>query len=306
MKKLLNLKRLLKMRNNRGFTLVEIIIASVLLGVLVVGVVMFVTPLFDILKSNKKNARATMLAESIDTYIAGCIRGAQRIEVIQNTTLEDIMTSGLTLTEEAKKAKERIFKYMEAGTNATKFEVRCIGITWMTDTSTLNSAKKQILVNCTVDNNFSPGFDTTNTLKILNEDLDGDGANDHVTKVFDDSMYNNLYPRISIETFKTVDETGAETATNASGYKVSSKVYLDMDCYNVLSAERGNTNLSFDGAAHVECPNIKVAEPIVTIKDEQNAIDSGRSGRVFTENAGALGEKNYYYPDTFIFYVVPK
>ena len=299
MKKLFNLKRLLKLRNKSGFTLVEVIIASVLLGLLIVGVVTFISPLFDIIKSNKQNARATMLAETIDTYISGSIRGAQVVEVFANTTLEEVKTQGIdettisdtNLRKKVEDAKSRLFDFMNAGDNADNFEIRCIGITWKTDDSTLNGAKKQILTNCRVDNNFSGGYD--NKLQIKS---DGD------TKVFDDSIYNNLYPRISLETFSKLDDDDSETGDNASGYKISSKVYLDKDCYNVLSAAaRENTNLSFEGAAYVECANITSASEIIFLKNEQDGIDSGRSGRQFSENGS-----NYYYPDTFIYYIVPK
>ena len=303
MKKLYNLKRLLKKRNNGGFTLVEVIIASVLLGILVTGLVMFITPILSVIQNNKNAARATMLAESINTYISGNIRNAAVVEVVKNTTLETLKTTGLQGTE----ALTRIVDdYMLKSKHDETHEVRCIGITWLEDSSSPVGKKKQMLTYYTVDNNFADGY--TNSLKIIS---------DTENRVFDDVLYDNLYPRITLDTFKKLeDDEETEKDTNANGYKITSNIYLDMGCYSVESATaRENSTLAFEGVAYVECTNMTTTEEVdgvqrlvpgttsdtIEINDEQSAIDAGRATNQYLENG-----KNYYYPDTYIFYVVAK
>ena len=60
MKKIL---RLLKRRNNGGFTLIEVIISCALLAILILAVMGMVTPVMSVVMSNEKNANALMIAE---------------------------------------------------------------------------------------------------------------------------------------------------------------------------------------------------------------------------------------------------
>lgn len=285
MKKLLNLKRLLGMRKNKGFTLVEVIISSALLGILVVGVVTFMTPVLSMIQSEQKSARAMMLAESIDTYISGSIRSAELVEVFTNVSLEEAQTVGMM--NDSSGAKGNITIFMGAGENASIFEVRCIGVNWLEDS--VSGRKKLMLTNCTVDNNFSGGYANQLTIK-------------KVDKVFDDSMYNGLHPRITLETFKAQDASGAETSANARGYMVSSKVYLNPECYNVTSeAIREKTNVAFEGVSYIQCVNLRApsSSPIRQMYNTQAAIDSHRGTNQYSDNGNY-----YYYPDMLIYYVV--
>lgn len=285
MKKLLNPKRLLKKRNNGGFTLLEVIVSCALLGILVVGVMTFVSPIFNMLRINEKNARATLLSETLDSYIAGSLKNAKMVEVFTNTTRDHAKTDGM----EGTTGLQNINQFMEA--NHSDFEVRCIGINWFVDgASPVSGRKKLVLTNCEVDKNYSTGY--TNNLVITKE-----------TKVFDDTLYDGLYPIVTIETFASQDSAGNDKSTNASGYKITADIYGDPRCYSVISdAARGNSYLSFKGATYVQCVNMTApASNIIELNSTQAAIDSGRSGNEYTENG-----ESYYYPDTYIYYVVPK
>lgn len=291
MKKRFNLKRLLSKRNNGGFTLVEVIISCMLLGILVLGVVTFITPIMNMMTNNKKTARATMLAESINTYIMGTIRGAEKIEVFTGVPYHQAVLKGMDDDHSGSMLNLTIF--MGAGDNASKYEVRCLAVHWVTDTSSPIAGKKKLmLTNCMVDNNFSAGY--ANKLKIVGIP----------TKVFDDSMYSDLYPMITVETFSRQDSSGKDTHINANGYKISSKIYLDMDCYSTTSdTARENGTLSFEGVSYVQCHNIGNASSIANVYSTQNGIDLGVSfsGNLYTEN-----EHDYYYPSTYIYYIVRK
>lgn len=295
MKKLFNLKRLLKKRNNGGFTLVEVVISCALLGILVVGVVAFASPIFGMIASGQKNARATMLAETLDSYIAGCLKNARCVDVIQNTSIERLSTTGIDGTAAVNDDPNSVLKFMKATGNAAEFEVRCLGICWV-ENKGLGGKKKQMLVNCRVDNNFSSGY---NNLLVLQSNS-GTPIQD---KVFDDSLYDGLFPVINVETFKSMDEAGAETATNAHGYKITANIYTNPTSYNVISeAARDKASLGFRGVTFAQCMNMKTpANDIVTLNSTQNTIDANRATRQYTDNG-----TNYYYPDTYIYYVVPK
>lgn len=287
MKKLFNLKRLLKKRNNGGFTLIEVVISCALLGILIVGVVSFVSPIFSMISTNQKSARATLLAETLDSYIAGNLKTAKKVEVFTNTTGSHAKTAGMVGTDGLK----RISDFMHENSNFEKYEVRCIGVSWSVDAaSAVTGRKKLLLTNCKVDNNFSDGYN--NTLKILGE-----------TKVFDDSLYDGLYPIISVEPFSAQDSSGTETGTNASGYKISAKIYSNQTCYSVISdAARQKGSLAFEGVTYVQFVNMyEPASGITELNSTQTAIDSGKASNQYTENGGT-----YYYPDTFIYYVVLK
>lgn len=310
MKKVFNLKRLLRMRNKSGFTLVEVIISCALLGILVMGMVMFMTPVLSIINTGQKSARATMLAETIDTYIAGCIKNAARVHVVDNVSISRMSSTGVMGFYFA---NENILNFMREGNNSSKYEVRCLGICWLDnqaldgnqnkDRSTLggesNVKKKLMLAHYVVDNNFTAGYN--NTLKLQTDASTGKAI---YTKVFDDMLYNGLYPVVTIESFKAMDASGTELDTNASGYKITTDVYSDQNCYDVYSeSARNKSHLSFSGITFAQCLNMKqpAYNPTAAYVDVQTAINVSKGGRQYEEYGS-----NFYYPDTFIYYVVPK
>lgn len=312
MKKIFSPKRLLKMRNKSGFTLVEVIISSALLGILFMGICMFVTPVLSMINTGQKSARATMLAETIDTYIVGCLKNAARVHVVENVSISRMSTvgiAGLTFGEDA----DNIVSFMKEGDNSSKYEVRCLGICWVDnqgldgnqnkDRSTLggeaNVKKKLMLVHCTVDNNFTPGYG--NFLTLQKDTATGKPIQ---TKVFDDMLYNELYPVVKVESFPAMDASGTTLATNASGYQITTDVYTDSKCYDVISdTAREKSHISFRGVAYAQCLNMNrpACDPVGAFGTVQQAIDSYKGSRQYTDYGF-----NCYYPDTFIYYAVPK
>lgn len=296
MKKSLNLKRLLKKRNNGGFTLIEVIISVALLGILMMGITMFISPILNTIKLNKKNARATMLAETLDSYISGSLKNAKYVLVVTNTTQERMTTVGATgITY----AQDTIIPFMRA--NSDDYEVRCLGINWVEEKSSssdFTGNKKLMITNRKVDNNFSSGYN--NQLVIIPATSETERKRE---KVFDDSLYSLLYPVIDVETFKAQNPDGSEADANAKGYKISAKIYSDPACYNVISdAAREKSYLAFEGVTYAQCANMTTpASDVVPLATTQAAIDSRAA-----DSAYANGGNNYYYPDTFIYYVVPK
>lgn len=299
MKKRFNLKRLLSKRNSSGFTLIEVVIAMLLLGILVTGVITFASPILNLVKNNKNSAQATMLAEAIDTYIASALENAERVELWTNASV-DSAKGEYGVSSDSSGGYLNIRIWMEG--KPTERELRCIALRWADDESGVDGRKKLMLYNCIVDNDFSGG--SVNHLQILDE-----------FPVFDASLYSNLYPIVTLDTYSHVNADGS-TGFATNGYKVTTKVYSNINCYNTLSVERGKATPLFEGVEYIECPNMirmvggkaerypaSPARSLVgnNVADPQPAIDAYKTGKTYTE-----GESNYFYPDTIIYYVVPK
>lgn len=286
--KKLSFKRLLNKRNKGGFTLVEVVISCALLSILVLGVMGFVGPVMNIVRVNEKNARATMLAETINSYISGCLRSADLVEVFTLTSFEEASVPGSTILKGKGGGLNTIDTFLKTGDNAANYEVRCLGITWEDDTDS-EGKKKLCLTNCPVD--FRTLSGTTYPLNVTGQ-----------TKVFDAALYSGLYPVIEVSNFSaTKDEAGNYTGPNSRGFKVQTDVYSDQKCYNVLPAERNKSHLSFVGTSFIQCVNMKEpASNVIPMRDDlQAAIDSRNVSRAYTN-----GGQTFYYPNTYIYYVV--
>lgn len=292
MKKLFNIKRLLKARNSSGFTLVEVIISCTLLSILVLGIMSFVTPVLKMLSSGQKNARATMLAETLDTYISGVLRTATMVEVFENvdcvyeySTASDINFMAYSPDGEG---MHKIDEFMRTGENAVNFEVRALGI--MTKNTGQITSQGIRLYNIPVENNFSEGSVTLNVQM------------SKARPAFHDLMFEGLYPIIKLETFKSQDSSGDEVDANAKGYRISSKIYSDSKCYDPLDTQRDKSLLSFEGVTFFENLNYGTragvpteASDIITIASVQDSMD---------EHGSQEGE--LFYPATIICYVAPR
>lgn len=296
MKTITKLKRLLKKRNKGGFTLVEVVIACALLSILVLGVLNFVAPVMNRVAVARVNGRATMLAESINTYISGVLKTAYMVEVYENTTFE--IASDTNPSENLKSVSSdglhEIDEFMQEGDNMANYEVRCIGMKWLKDNGN-KGKKKLMLVSCDVENTLSAG---TIPLNLTSRRI-----------VFNSPLYDGLYPIVTLETFKAKDSSGTDVATNAFGYKVSTKVYTDIKCYAAISAaERKKSIMAFEGVSYFSCMNMSnPASDTIEAATLQGAIDANKGKTVSgEENKYTEGDKDYYYPETYIFYVVKK
>lgn len=288
MKKFFKIKRLLKARNKSGFTLVEVIISCALLAILVLGIMSFVTPVLKMVSSGQKNARATMLAETIDTYISGVLRTAKMVEVFENVDYVCPDTSGINMISSSPSGGGlyKIDEFMRTGDNAQKYEVRALGI--ITKTTGDVTTQGLRIYNIELTSSFGSGADVATSFEFKS-----------TPKVaFQDLMFEGLYPIVKLETFKAQESsTGTETDHNASGYRISTKVYSDLKCYNASGDERDKSRLAFEGVTFFENLNFNggSASDIITVATVQDSMDT------HGEVAGKL-----YYPATIIYYVAPK
>lgn len=283
MKKIL---KLLRKRNNKGFTLVEVIVSCALLGILILGMAFFATPIFDLIKDTQKDARATMLAESLNSYIYGLLKNAKYVAVFENVGPDDLASNGASLVSAAPDDETGIAKINSIVSSApTKYQVCCLAVKWLPDEKTGKS--KLMLENQIIGDD----------LKILSS-----------SQVFTDIMYDGLYPIITFETFGPLEETTSgeyvrvADSDNAKGYKLTTMVYSDQNCYSVQEATRTTrARLSFTGVSFVQCVNMnQPADDPIQVRTTQQQIDAKYGTYGYSEDGA-----NFYYPDTYVYYVVP-
>ncbi len=314
------IKRLLRLRNNSGFTLVEVIIATALLAILIVGMFGFVQPVMRSVRAKEQNARAVMLADTVESYIASSTKYAYYVATFSGVAASDVTAPNTSTLPAIAKAKytgtDEPYK-SAAGTlegmmkrrndlNKDNYEIRCIGMRWLTDPK--NGAKKLMLTNETV----------------IQENCALDLSKSKL--VFETCFYDGLYPVMEYKNFSTkyqeYDEAGnllfeyaPEKETIAPGLEITMDVYLDPACYSTTEATRTTQNMTFTGAmvanynilkniylrANGENKIITHAE-VHSYNDALSAATAADSTAVYTDPD--FGQT--YYPDTYIYYLVRK
>ena len=127
------LKQLLKRRRkNSGFTLVEVVISCGLLGILVLGVTLFITPVLRSAASNEANVRANLLAETIDNYINRSMRSAYFVQIFTNADRSDAYDGGAIAENENLKAMREFIDKCVDSDGKKVFELKCISLSWET------------------------------------------------------------------------------------------------------------------------------------------------------------------------------
>ena len=102
MKRLKRITHFLACRNKGGFTLSEVIISCALLGILMLGIVMFISPILETVKTTNSSTRASNAAESIEYYISRSIRNAAYIAVFTETNFTDVQSKASAVITDLK------------------------------------------------------------------------------------------------------------------------------------------------------------------------------------------------------------
>lgn len=307
------LRRLLRLRNSAGFTLVEVVVSCALLGILILGIMSFVTPILRSVRDKEKDARATMLAQSINTYIGSTIQYAYFVCTVSNCAKEDTLganpmvtsvkyTGSEFATSKANKGLETLktcFNTMNSAKPDT-FEIRCIGVRWLPDYD--DRQYKLMITNEKVNQN---------TLA-----LEGTPR-----AVFEDCFYNGMYPVVHFGNYDNQyyvnDDSGTkvpqvkdEDVDMAAALEIVTQVYTDMDCYNIVADKRTNAwqaveNVGFVGFSNIRSNYINKGDyeviPNIDAQLYSEAMAKDTSV-VFSED----GDTWYYYPESFIYYIVRK
>lgn len=203
------LKRLSKWRNSSGFTLVEVIVSTALLGVLIIGVLLFMTPVFGMANKSDVNQKADRTATTMELYMSKALRPSLFVKVFTGATLEDINdSSGAIYTDDEFQAMKSF-----ASSNSANYELRCISIKYVEDTNPRNSSvgnnpHKYMMFNEKIDTSFYMIDETKTEL------------------VFDNCFYEDIYPKFTFTVngvmfdssgkSYVVDESGNSLYTTAS------------------------------------------------------------------------------------------
>ena len=262
------LKRLLKRRRkNSGFTLVEVVISCGLLGILVLGITLFITPVLKSAASNEASVRATLLAETVNNYISRSTRSAYFVQVFTNAKREDALKDG-KITQNENLIKMKNFVEKNTDVNGKKvFELKCISFSWENDTRLLEN--KYMVMNET----FVKGTTT---------------INENGIPVFENCFYDGLYPEFIVEQLKETVESTEEgkppTEKAVPALKITTNVYNN---------QKMDTP-EFIGVGYTEYGTIKNK----TINANGNYVFYG----VDSVNTPDPDEENPHY-STFIYYV---
>lgn len=325
------MKRLLRLRNKSGFTMVEVIIACALLGILIVGIMGFITPVLTSVRTKEQNARAFMLSEAIDKYIANAIQYAVYVQPITGAIAADTEAEGDELptvlglkypTTEYDNSELNGATYSEKGLNdlltcfntdlaGEVFEIKCIGIRWL-DVPGENT-KKLMLTNEKVNQKTCA--------------LDTDAAQ----VVFDAAFYDDLYPIVEFTNYtnqyqlknddgELVNQVEDKYVDIAPAIKIDTKVYLTPDCYSAVKNTRENTWVNMTGSTNVKFYNIGSNLRNTGVYKNRPAIcahTTNVDGEIVFSYDAALHDdpdnayfdadgKRYYYTNSFIYYIARK
>ncbi len=305
------LKRLRRWRNKSGFTLVEVIVASALLGILIIGVIGFATPVMNSVREKEQNARAVLLEEAIHNYVMSSLRYATYVQTFSGAVPNDatasagssiylasLKYSGSDYPDHNDEGLQDMIDTLNT-MDKNVYEIRCLGVRWLDDPKT--SQKKLVLTNEYV-NQTNCALDFTKT-----------------KPVFESCFYDGLYPVITFENYNTQyqlldddgnpeDQTPADEVKLANGLKVTTDIYLTNGCYNIIDETRESTFLTFSGTSYVDLGNIKLEDPTYRLQPDIQAhnytdarLESGISS-VYTDENGQM----YFYPDTYVYYIARK
>lgn len=245
MKRILSL---LKKRNSGGYTLVEVIISTALLGILIVGVLIFMTPVFGMMETNEYYSKADRLTTTMETYISKSIRRSLYVKVFTGADDSDITTtSGAIFTDNDYKS---LVEFMSKPGNKDRYTLNCISIRYEVDNnprnnSQGNNARKYMLYNETINTTHY----TMNSASEL---------------VFGESFYEDLYPTVDLSVVKVnFDSSGniledplpvgvTPAATRTPGLGLEIGVFNEESMHEVYRV--------FTGKSVVECNNIKSPE----------------------------------------------
>lgn len=298
-------KRFLRLRNSAGFTLVEVVVSCALLGVLIAGIMGFVTPILNSVRDKEQDARAVLLSKAVDEYVAATTQYAYFVTSVSGAATGDTVGgtpavrsakyNGTEFTKKQGKGLETLktcFDKMEKDT----YEIRCIGVRWHEDS--VSGERKLMLTNEIVDQ-------STLALDPSKSKL-----------VFEECFYDGLYPVITFENYNNqyqvngVDRVEADKVDVAPGLMITTDVYTDLDCYSTVQSTREDAWLSYTGVSYVAFNNIRSnlinnkgsyeVIPNIEIKD-YDAARTADSSLVYTAEG-----KSYYHPESFIYYIVRK
>ncbi|MCM1168242.1 MAG: type II secretion system GspH family protein [Ruminococcus sp.] len=295
--------RLLKKRGKSGFTLVEVVISCVLLGILILGVFSVVTPIISGVKSREQSANALMLAEAAEMYIDRSIKNSVFVAIFENAKPDDMKEDG-AIPKSPQMAEMLAFINNSDNKDAAGndiYELKCIAIKWeddpkhysVLDPTTAAHSHKYMIYTETIDK-------TTGAVK--------SGTTSY--PVFEVGFYENLYPQFTFDNIFTVNVLNDDgTVKMKDGEPVTEDVEK-LAVHTVINVYRDEamTDVALIGDGYADLTNIKRQQTTGYYKlfskngmkdDDGNIIPD--TGTVLT-NTFLENER----PETYVYFVTRK
>lgn len=274
------LKRLSKWRNSSGFTLVEVIISTALLGVLIVGILLFMTPVFGMIDNNEVNQKADRTATTMELYLSKSLRSSLFVKVFTGAQLDDINDASGAIYTDTQFQEMKKF----ATDNSANYELRCMSIKYVEDTNPRNNSTsddpyKYMLYNEKIDTSYYM-LDATKT-----------------ELVFDQCFYEDVYPKFEFsrnpvcfdEDGNVIPDVDVDDISDGSIKTILYPV-LEMDIG--IYSDEGMESLALTGKSFIEINNIKSLQ-----------LNSKGTYMIYEPEAITDGST---YKDIYIFYVARK
>lgn len=222
----------LKKRNSGGFTLVEVIVSCALLGVLLLGIMMFITPVLNMMKTEKQDTKATSVASAIETYISRSLRSTPYVKVFTNSYPIENYPNGNV----AKDSDLMAMREFAKNSNGI-YEVRCISILSEADPRT---GERRYVLKQEFNNQANTGLVSSGLA------LD----------VFDQCFYNGLFPKVTISTVAKVDPDTGNTVQKDDGsgnmVDVIHGLSINVELYDDPELDENESALVFSGKGSTE------------------------------------------------------
>lgn len=269
------IRRALLRKNNGGFTLAEVIVSCALLGILLVGMMAFITPALKMMQTEEVDSRAKTVAETIDAYINGSIRNSVYVAMFEHANMADDinnMSGSVYQNVSLNKMKDFCLK----PDNIAVYELKCIAIRRMYDT------KRQ---------EFK--FVVTSE-SVINNDVRLDASKSY--EVFEKCFYDGLYPEITLT--RLTNQVDGAPALDPADVKTVPAMETHVNIYTDVN--RDSSSLALSGKGYINFINIRSG--ILNSGDFKIYPESDTTVRSADDATAAYG----YEGDTFIYYVSRK
>lgn len=211
-------------KTSGGFTLAEVIISCALLGILILGVIMFVSPILETVGNTNTCTQASNVAKSIEYYISRSIRNAAYITILDKENAADVVTDYSDIIDQLQQQGE-----------VDNYSLKCISIRRLLD----NKSK-------------------TYKYFICNEEVGSAIDLNTPTLVFDPCYFDGIYPKVTIRQVSQKKEDGTPDPD-----KYMPAVEIKVDLYDGVDMRDSKTNLSendliFSGKGYTVFRNIEM------------------------------------------------
>ena len=234
MKRFKRIRRCLACRNKGGFTLSEVIISCALLGILMLGIVMFISPILETVSTTNASTRASNAAESIEYYISRSIRTVAYIGVFTDTGFSDVQSKASTVIADLNTKTD------------SNYNLKCISIRYAMDEK--SQTYKYFICNETVESSGALKSNSTPSVDSM---------------VFDPCYFDGIYPKVTLSRVKQEQPDGST--------KDMPSVKIDVEVYD--DSQMGNMDLIFSGTGYTILRNIEISQQDKSLKQPFKVMD---------------------------------